>query len=95
MVGEVNNRKSGFMDVIDAVMIERQFQDEKHGNIEDFPHEKGTWLLLIEDELNEAKEGLIKGGIGRNSFRQELLQVAALCIATLEQHGLEEDGERL
>ena len=78
-----------FTEVVAALAKERCFQNEKHGSIHESPHERGTWALLIEAELDEAKAALIKGGIGRNSFRSELIQVAALCIATLEQHGLE------
>lgn len=73
-----------FYTVVEAVAAERRFQDTKHGTD---PHELGTWVLLIEAELNEAKAALIKGGEGRNSVRSELIQVAALCFATLEQYG--------
>lgn len=81
-------RKATFNEVIDAIAIERTFQDAKWGSIESNPHDKGTWFILTEAELSEVKEALIKGGTGRNSFAQELVQVAALCVATLEQHGL-------
>ena len=45
-------------------------------------------VLIGEAELNEAKLALIKGGEGRNALRSELVQVGALCVAALEQHGL-------
>ena len=77
-----------FNAVVAAVQEERTYQDELHGSIQDAPHEMGTWILLIEAELNEAKLALIKGGEGRNALRAELVQVAALCIAALEKHGL-------
>lgn len=64
---------------------ERAYQTRKHG---DGDHEAGTWLLLIEDELREAKQALIKGGHGRDTWSHELVQVAALCCAALEQHGM-------
>lgn len=79
---------SSFSDVVQAVAEERMFQDEKHGSIQESPHEIGSWVLLIEAELNEVKSALIKGGFGRDSYRSELIQVAALCFAALEQHGL-------
>lgn len=57
-------------------------------------HELGTWLIILEKELEEAKVAAVHGGSkatsGRNSIRQELVQVAAVCVAALEQHGLEE-----
>lgn len=77
-----------FDTIIAAVREERAYQDGLHGSIQDAPHEMGTWILLIEAELNEAKLALIKGGEGRNALRSELVQVAALCVAALEQHGL-------
>ncbi len=70
-----------------AIMEERQFQNQKHGTVEDVPHSLGEWVLLIEAELEEAKRALIKGGSGRDSVRSELIQVAALVFACLEQHG--------
>jgi len=44
--------------------------------------------------LNEVKSALLKGGEGRNSVKSELIQVAALCFAALEQHGLEDSKGR-
>jgi hypothetical protein len=51
-------------------------------------------MILIESELEEAKRAIVKGGKGRDSWRQELIQVAALCCAALEQHGLEDEERR-
>jgi len=57
-------------------------------------HELGAWLIVIEKELDEAKDALVHGGSktlkGRNSIRSELAQIAAVCVAALEQHGVEE-----
>jgi len=83
-----NNRKAFKTQVLNAVLEERDFQDQKWGPIDENPHDMGTWLLLIESELNEAKLAAVKGGDGRNAVRHELIQVAALCMATLENHGL-------
>lgn len=71
--------------VYEAIDAERDFQVNKYDQEH---HGMGTWLLLIESELNEAKLAAVKGGIGRNSVRSELVQVAALCVAALEDHGL-------
>ena len=81
-------RREELSTVLQEIRDERDYQDGLHGSIELSPHEHGTWLLLIEAELQEAKIALIKGGEGRNAFRSELVQVAALCCAALEQHGL-------
>ena len=84
------NLHDPFWPVIDALRFERCFQNDKHGTVQENPHTPGGWLLLIEAELIEAKVALIKGGRGRDSWRQEVLQIAATCIACLEQHGVEE-----
>ena len=79
------------VEVLQAVNEERHFQDVKWGTIEATGgHSIAEWVLLIESELNEAKEAVVKGGHGRNSVKHELIQVAALVFAALEQHGLEE-----
>lgn len=91
--------------IFSAILDERNFQDEKYGpvttgthpaHIVQGPggHELGTWLIILEKELEEAKKAAVHGGSkdtsGRNSIRQELVQCAAVCVAALEQHGLEE-----
>lgn len=93
-VGQVGDKFMSRLDVFHAVDNERVYQDMKHGPIREKPHTVGGWLLLIESELNEAKEAAIKGGKGRNAVMQEILQVAATAIAAIEQHGLEEDKWR-
>lgn len=55
-------------------------------------HELGAWLVILESELDEAKRALVHGGSktgkGRDTIRAELVQVAAVALAALEQHGL-------
>lgn len=75
--------------VMDNVIIERNYQDSKHGPISTHGHTLGEWILIMEAELAEAKEALIKGGEGRNAVRHEILQVVATGFACLEQHGIE------
>jgi hypothetical protein len=77
-------------DVVRAICEERGFQNSKHGTIEMVPHTPAGWLFLIRHELQEAEHALIKGGMGRDAWRHELVQVAALCMACLEQHGLDQ-----
>lgn len=74
--------------VMVAIGEERKFQDQKHGHPDDNPHSIGAWLLVIESELNEAKQAAIKGGDGRNNVINEIIQIAATCVACLEQHGV-------
>lgn len=83
------------MQVMVAIGKEREFQDQKWGSIDKNPHTIGGWLLLIESELEEAKRALIKGSTGRDAVRAEIIQIAAVCVAALEQHGVVDfPGER-
>lgn len=77
-------------EIMDAIFDERQFQDEKHGSPAVNPHSVGSWLLTIEKELEEAKTAAVKGGHGRDNVINEIIQIAALCVACLEQHGVKE-----
>ena len=87
-VPDVYVQNSQAATAVAAIMDERQFQDQKFGKLgEGGEHTLGEWVLLIEAELNEAKESLIKGGTGRNALRSEIVQIAALAVACLEQHG--------
>ena len=105
-------RNLRLMAIMAALRRERDFQDKKYGPVlekNEFRewgesetrqgpggHELGAWLIVIEKELDEAKDACIHGGHstgkGRNSIRSEILQIAAVCIAALEQHGLEEES---
>lgn len=80
---------------INAVVKEREFQDQKYGTVQTTGgHELAAWLLIIEAELNEAKKAAIHGGFqsagGRDDIRSEIVQIAAVCFAALEQHGVTE-----
>lgn len=70
--------------VFAAINHERDYQDEKWGNN---PHTVGEWLLIVEGELEEAKHAWRKGA-GDNDALCELLQVIAVGVACLEQHGV-------
>jgi hypothetical protein len=70
-------------DVIAALANERAFQDRKHGAK---PHDLSLWVLIIERELAEVKDAIIKKTY--DEARCELLQVGAVCVAALEQHGV-------
>lgn len=81
-------------EAVQSILDERYFQDKKHGTIEVCPHTIGEWILLIEAELQEAKEACIKGGKGRDSVLSEIVQVGALALACIEQHGTGEIEKR-
>lgn len=75
---------------IEAIGVERDFQDKKFGP--NSQHTIGEWILIMEAELDEAKRALIKGGTGRDSVLMEIVQVCAVGLACLEQHGVTEVG---
>lgn len=75
-----------FTQAVDAIHIERRFQDKKHGPD---GHTIGGWLLILESELNEAKLAAIKPGNGRDNVIAEIVQIAAVCVAALEQYGID------
>jgi hypothetical protein len=73
--------------VFTALREERAYQDDKWGTIEEHPHTVGEWLLIMEAELHEAKWGWVKE-MGEASALAEILQVVAVGVACLEQHGI-------
>lgn len=81
-------------EVFEAIRRERDFQDHKWGTIQERPHTVGEWLLIAERELQEAKEAWCKGH-GDYGALEELIQVAAVVTACLEQHGIVESPVRL
>lgn len=104
-------RRAGIAGIFEAIVEERGFQDKKYGAVTAYGtldgfnkgqvvqgpggHELGAWLIILEKELDEAKDALVHGGgktaKGRNTIRSELVQLAAVAVAALQQHGLEED----
>lgn len=81
--------------VFKAIVDERQFQDNKYGPVNGKGgHSLAAWLIIIESELEEAKRAVVHGGHqsmqGRDSVRAELVQIAAVAVAALEQHGIRE-----
>lgn len=78
-----------FSEIIEAIRREREYQDQKWGVK---PHTVGNFLLIMEGELEEAKQGWRKG-TGDTDALRELLQVIAVGIACLEQHGVVERAQ--
>jgi len=72
-----------------ATRDEREYQDKKWGTVEERPHDVAGWLLIMEGELAEAKQAWIKG-VGDKDALLEILQVIAVGVACLEQHGVVE-----
>lgn len=72
-----------FSTILEAVGRERRFQGWKHPG--DEGHDFAAWILLAEQELSEAKAAWISEG--DTAALRELLQVAAICVAAMENVG--------
>jgi hypothetical protein len=68
-----------------AIDDERQHQIEKFGI--DKQQSIPGFLIIIENELNEAKAGWTKNLQGRHSVMHEICQIAATCVAAMEKYG--------
>lgn len=72
------------LQIVEAIVAERRHQDRKWGNR---PRDVGAWLLLAQLELAEAQLAWAKSPLDDDALI-ELVQVAALAVACLEQHGV-------
>lgn len=78
-----------------AITRERLYQDEKYGTPEHRNLSLARYLLIIRKELNEAMDAIVdeetdeetdEGALANAMC--ELLQVAAVAVAAMEQHGI-------
>lgn len=76
-------------DWVDAIQRERDYQDGLWGTIDQNPHSVEEWLLLMREELNEAMTAF-SDHHGDDQALKEIVQVVALGVACLEQHGVVE-----
>ncbi len=83
----MNNKQD---DIFQAILKERNYQDEKWGWLD--KRSVQGWLLVMESELNEAKEAWVKTGLDELALR-EILQTIAVGVACLEEHGIFERQE--
>jgi GDP-D-mannose dehydratase len=72
------------VEVFAAIDRERLHQKRKWGHVE---HSVQAWLLVVEEELAEAKRDWVRTGKDEAALR-ELVQVAACAVAALEEHGV-------
>lgn len=70
--------------VLDAISLERERQDAKHGPLTEHGHTAVEWLLIIERKLQQAKDDWYSGDGSDAQVR--MLQIAATATACLEQH---------
>lgn len=76
--------------VFEAIKRERAYQDLKYPGPDGgaSPHTMGEWILILLGEIQEAQAAWLKGDL--DAARQEILQVAAVAVACMEEHGAEE-----
>lgn len=72
-------------EVFALIRAERDRQDAKWGA--DRQQSCAGFLLVLEAELAEAKAGWMKNVEGKHAAMREIVQVAAVAVAALEQHG--------
>lgn len=73
--------------VTQAILTERAYQDRKFGK--DKPQSLPGWLIIMENELIEAKAGWTKNSLGRHSALHEIVQLTACALRCLEFYGTE------
>lgn len=80
-------------EVFNSVLEERMYQDAKWGSLEEKQQSIAGYLLILEAELEEAKAGWMKNKEGRHSALSEILQIAAVACACLQQHGVIDESK--
>jgi hypothetical protein len=76
---------SDFAKAMLLVQAERIRQDGKWGTVKERPHSLPGWLLIIEQELKEAKDAWA-GIPGNDSCFEEIIHVTATGVAVIEQY---------
>lgn len=74
------------LDVYQAIDDERRYQENKWGKLCENSHTVGEWLLILRSELDEACMAWVAHA-GDEVALREIVQVAAVAVAALEQHG--------
>lgn len=74
-------------DLYDAIQDERNYQIKKWGTTKEHPHTVMEYISIMEGELQEAKQGWLKGNGDRKAL-EEVLQVVSVGVACMEQHGI-------
>jgi len=69
--------------IFKEIALERDWQDKKHGSLEERCPGIMDWVEILEQELLE-----VKWAESREEKLEELLQVIAVGVACLEQHGV-------
>lgn len=67
-------------EILELIKAERDRQDAKWGKNS---HNPVVWYLIAQEEMGEVNKGLLKGD-NWNAVQREIIQLAAVCVAWLE-----------
>lgn len=82
--------------VILDILNERARQDEKFGTVEETNHTPTDWIAILTEELGEAAQAANNNRWSNGpirSYREEMVQVAAVAVAALEDLLAREQAE--
>ncbi len=68
--------------ILQAIRDERDRQDAKWGSQRMLP--QATWLTILVEEVGEVAESILEED--HENYAKELVQVAAVAVAALEDH---------
>lgn len=67
--------------IIQDILDERCAQQKKHGKEAD-AHPPELWLVILAEEFGEVSKAVLNHDV--NNYREELIQVAAVAMAAVE-----------
>lgn len=71
-------------DILAAINREREYQINRWDEAHDPNPADKPWLAILMEEVGEVAQETLDGGT-KAGLRQELIQVAAVCVKWLEQ----------
>lgn len=74
------------MNVYEIVRKEMLRQNAKYGTPQERDLPLAEYIMIIEGELQEAKDGLLSGRTDEHSALNELVQVAATALQAVQYH---------
>lgn len=81
-------------EVVAAIQVERDYQDKKWGALDaQNDRDPGEWIATLQEEINEVDDADFRNNT--EDFILELVQVAAVAVAALQQLGPKDLEERV
>ncbi len=79
--------------ILQAIQDERDRQDVKWGKASERKLSKRYWLTILMEEVGEVAEAILENDC--ENYPVELIQVAAVCVAALEDLAAQEERDSL